>query len=1122
MPPSSSPRRSIDSFESPTSTFSNRLQFPFPQHQHDPARRPSSSQSSRYHQPRRGSTASSIHSIGGPLDTPSARHIAPVTETGQNAISTLLQPPIVRTGLLPYTSAPSAVKAPSTRDIPPVTLTNIPHVEPTAFKEYLSQVGSLYESFQRAKTEADDISQHLFRKESAKKDEFAELLEKRLNKEQGTRPSAVVRHGSAATLSPAETPLPRRRSSGGVSKRNATGVTPLSTIPDVYFEENFHLENPRTFDVVSERSEVIQQPQDGSKANGSIDAPTPARRKALATNAILQEKLSWYMDTVEIHLIQSISTASTSFFAALGSLRELQSEAAESVTRIKSLRKDLGKLDQDMAVGGLKIVGMKRRRENLRKLSEATDQLRAVVDGVAACEELIDAGELEDALDRLDMMDQLVSGELTLTGAADQDWLPSYLPRNLIDLRELKALEGFSAGMQQLRTRVGKAYESRFLEALLGDLRQHIESVPSQETLKRWASASLRTRGDRSRPPSGLPAYLKADESFRSTLLAILNGLSRSDHTSNATATFRDAITREMKVLIRQHLPSSTDDDAESTISSSTRASTRTSSQEKSTILARNLRALESEDAEQLLVSIYTDVGEALRRLSTQVKVLLDVSSGAGMSSPIRSPIKSPVSSSIEGYMNKALADAPVEGNNLQEELMQALDMSSLLGQGVDAAQTQITKILKVRGEQSVRLPLQRFLRYFILNRLFADECEAVSGRSGVSLKAVVESQIKQFVSTMGQLENQRLRQNMDADKWEAKDFGDAEGTLLARILEAMNSDAEVWQSSRNVWEDMPAPVTSNGTTDAAADSNGTSTKTRNATIDEEKYVLVSCAMDALRGIDRFANLITVMPSMTTDVSSTLLDYLRTFQSRTCQLILGAGAKDSAGLKSITTKHLALASQALSFIIALIPYLREFVRRHLPASSGATLAEWDKMRRLYADQQTNIHEKLGEIMGARLKSHVGAMRKMEFDTDEVVEQDVSRHMEVLAKETNTFFRTLGRHLPEGQVKGIGREVWARYKEEWGRAFRETEVTTGAGKARLLRDAEYLDAKLNKLDGFDDLGTFVADIVKQKSVETAVSRASSRAPSPAPPRGAATGSGSAANAGAGAGTNGLGG
>ena len=282
--------------------------------------------------------------------------------------------------MLPYTSAqaPSGHRPPSTRDIPPVTLTNIPHVEPSSFNEYLSQIGNLYDAFQRAKAEAEAQQP---RTESLKKDDRSESVE---------RASAA----SSPASTPHGTPKPKRRTSG--TKRGVPAVTPLSTIPNVYFEESFHLENPRTFDIVSERSEVVRPARttstdDVNNANGISEAPQPGR-KALATNAILQEKLSWYMDTVEVHLISAISTASTSFFAALGSLRELQTEAAESVAKIKELREDLKRLDEQMAIGGLEVVNMKRRRENLRRLTDAVDQLQAVIYGVSQCDESVEKG----------------------------------------------------------------------------------------------------------------------------------------------------------------------------------------------------------------------------------------------------------------------------------------------------------------------------------------------------------------------------------------------------------------------------------------------------------------------------------------------------------------------------------------------------------------------------------------------------------------------------------------------------------------------------------------------------------------------------------------------------------
>lgn len=54
----------------------------------------------------------------------------------------------------------------------------------------------------------------------------------------------------------------------------------------------------------------------------------------------------------------------------------------------------------------------------------------------------------------------------------------------------------------------------------------------------------------------------------------------------------------------------------------------------------------------------------------------------------------------------------------------------------------------------------------------------------------------------------------------------------------------------------------------------------------------------------------------------------------------------SAGLKNITAKHLALASQSLSVVVTLIPYLREVVRSQLEPKQAVLLIEFDKLKRV--------------------------------------------------------------------------------------------------------------------------------------------------------------------------------
>lgn len=817
-------------------------------------------------------------------------------------------------------------------------------------------------------------------------------------------------------------------------------MTPLSTIPSVYFEPNFQLENPRTFDIVSERSEVVRPP---SSANGSTTA-TSTGRKALASNAILQEKLSWYMDTVEMHLISSISTASNSFFAALGSLRELHLEAAESVARIRTLRDDLAKLDKSMAVGGLKVVAMRRRRENLRKLGDAVQQLRDVVEAVSRCEEQVENGQIEDALEGLAAAERLIAGERNAPGGQphERDDLPP-----LIDLRGIKALESADTDIALLRRRIGKGFETRFLETLLGDLRKHVDGVPSVATFQRWDKAYQRSRGHHDRSPSAFPAYLQMEDSVRSALRSNLEGLAQAGSIMSAAMAFREAALREVKALIKRPLPSTSEEDAESTMSASTQGGRQRTQQEKSSILARNLRALDADDAEDMLKQMYSNVGEALRRLGTQVKVLLDVTSSFTSRPTVKSPMSPPPSIS-DSYMNGPVTSITVHAPTQQEDIQQALDMSSLLGQAVDIAQSQITKVLKARSEQSIRLPLPQFLRYFHLNRMFADECEAVSGRSGQALKTVVNAHIKDYVSQFGDNLMKNLVQSMDADRWEAKDFGDGESQVLERVLEASTRDVHSWIRACLVWEKRSESVMqTNGQVNGEFNAvTAAKDKTRSAVIDEQRYILTDSTLLVLRGIEQFESIIVGIPSMTQEITSVLLEYLRLFNSRCQQLVLGAGATKIAGLKNITTKHLALSSQALSFITALIPHIREFVRRHSPGA-GQLMIDFDKVRRLYQEHQYGVHDKLVEIMSGRASAHVAAMKKITWDAAVKNVPAVNVYMETLVKETLTLHKVLSKFLPEMTIGMIMGPVFNSYRDQLGKGYQDTEVRTDAGKSR---------------------------------------------------------------------------
>ena len=74
--------------------------------------------------------------------------------------------------------------------------------------------------------------------------------------------------------------------------------------------------------------------------------------------------------------------------------------------------------------------------------------------------------------------------------------------------------------------------------------------------------------------------------------------------------------------------------------------------------------------------------------------------------------------------------------------------------------------------------------------------------------------------------------------------------------------------------------------------------------IEDRKYYAVSATLQMLGLLVDYLRVITNISLLTTDSVGRIIEFLKAFNSRTCQVVLGAGAMRSAGLKNITAKHL--------------------------------------------------------------------------------------------------------------------------------------------------------------------------------------------------------------------------
>ncbi|KAB5523680.1 hypothetical protein PHYPO_G00155320 [Pangasianodon hypophthalmus] len=102
----------------------------------------------------------------------------------------------------------------------------------------------------------------------------------------------------------------------------------LEQVPKIFMRPDFVLSDPATFSAVLPWSHF-------SVAGGKSG-------RDAASSRLLQEKLSHYLDVVEVSIARQISLRSEAFFHAMSSQRELQEQLCEAAGAVRALREHHG------------------------------------------------------------------------------------------------------------------------------------------------------------------------------------------------------------------------------------------------------------------------------------------------------------------------------------------------------------------------------------------------------------------------------------------------------------------------------------------------------------------------------------------------------------------------------------------------------------------------------------------------------------------------------------------------------------------------------------------------------------------------------------------------------------
>ncbi|KAJ3513870.1 hypothetical protein NLJ89_g2710 [Agrocybe chaxingu] len=815
---------------------------------------------------------------------------------------------------------------------------------------------------------------------------------------------------------------------------NAQGkvIPPLDSVPSVFFEKDFHLGEPRTFAAVTEQdaAAALSTPRDDSFSDPF----------SLSHSLPLLEKFSHYADTVEQHLVREISIRSTSFFAALTNLHDLQSESEQCLDRIGKLRTQLKNVDENSAKRGLEMVRKESKMANLGKVRDGVKMISGVMEMSGVAKSLVHAGQWGEALGVIEDLEKLwEANEPPPPDSATNtlDIIPKLLNGNGVDLSPLSPTPEEQAEDEQSEAAEGR--ESRKRESsrqpvplsslhAFAALPSHLRAL----TMEIAASLSLefvsvlrndlelRINGD------GKPRSSDTDQGLKDRLKPLLVNLVRTKGLKEGMLSWREAALLEVGGIIKKIIPCFQPDGEDGSGSQS----------EAKPGLANHLRNMQHSEFVVLIQKLYRSLFNGLEGLKAQSTVIVDVLGAIG-----------------------SQAQRKVTNIPAVEE-----DLTDIISSSAELASIQAAKVISFRAEQHAALELAEFLTFFNDSWAFVIKCEKLSRRMIIGLRGTVASQAKQFLQAFHQVRLTRSAKLVEDELWNQTEVTAAlQHNTNVIVDSAVRDPPELVITSDEAIFSPTIYVKHLSQYQWCFECDWVGYET--PTIEDRSYYVVLATSEMLTLVLDYLRVVINLPTLTTDTMNRVIEFLKAFNSRTCQVVLGAGAMRSAGLKNITAKHLALASQSLSIVFELIPYVRETFRRHLKQQEAGLLVEFDKLKRDYQEHQNEIHSKLVAIMGDRLNAHIKSLKVVIHAVDWNVPKPgggVNDYMEILIKETVTLHKVLSRYLAPPVVEYVMTQVFAAINHRLSEEYNAIELPHQEAKNRLLADAKYLHQKLAAL------------------------------------------------------------
>ncbi|VDL96868.1 unnamed protein product, partial [Schistocephalus solidus] len=148
-------------------------------------------------------------------------------------------------------------------------------------------------------------------------------------------------------------------------------IDPATIIPSIFLASDFNLADAQTFHRVIPlypRNSVSQLSQNSSGDNRlpSDSSTTYISQSSAFSNQ--NERLSQYLDAVELRIIKHVSKQSSAFFEAVRGHDVVREKLGQTLADVRTVREKLGQLDGIYCETAAQMARLERRRANYKKL----------------------------------------------------------------------------------------------------------------------------------------------------------------------------------------------------------------------------------------------------------------------------------------------------------------------------------------------------------------------------------------------------------------------------------------------------------------------------------------------------------------------------------------------------------------------------------------------------------------------------------------------------------------------------------------------------------------------------------------------------------------------------------